>query len=206
MVTTRIITPLKVSSRIDQVTSTPPATIHCTRGMICGSGAVRMSRKTKIPNTADSSSAPQVMICAPRSPIARPKKPAMTAAKNGRKTMAGANPSAFHYVDVFDPDRAAVAEIDDEDGEPDRRLGRGDGQHEHRKGLADKVVAEYRKGHEVDVDRKQHQLDRHQDDDYVLAVQEDAKNPEREQDRRHGQVMGKTDQHPTPSPTGTLTI
>ena len=36
MVTTRIITPLKVSSRIDQVTSTPPATIHCTSGMICG--------------------------------------------------------------------------------------------------------------------------------------------------------------------------
>src|SRR5580658_9579293 len=125
MVTTRIMTPLKVSSRIDQLTSTPPATIQLNSGMMSTCGAARISRKTKIPSTADSSSAPQVMICAPRSPIARPKKPAMTAAKNGRKTMAGANPSAFHHVDVFDPDRAAVAEIDDEDGEPDRRLGRG---------------------------------------------------------------------------------
>src|SRR5271167_3809076 len=129
MVTTRIMTPLKVSSRIDQLTSTPPATIQLNNGMTCACGAARISRKTKIPSTADSSSAP-------RSPIARPKKPAMMAATSGRKTMASANPSAFHHVDVFDPDRAAVAEIDDEDGEPDRRLGRGDSQHEHGEGLA----------------------------------------------------------------------
>ena len=46
----------------------------------------------------------------------------------------------LHPVDVVDRDRAAAAEIDDEDGEPDRRLARGDGQHEHREHLPDQIV------------------------------------------------------------------
>jgi hypothetical protein len=49
-------------------------------------------------------------------------------------------PSALHHVDVFDRDRAAVAEEDDEDGEPDRRLGRRDGEHEQREDLPDEVA------------------------------------------------------------------
>jgi hypothetical protein len=49
--------------------------------------------------------------------------------------------SALHQIDVFNRDRAAVAEIDDQDGQPDRRLGRGDGQHEQREHLADEIVA-----------------------------------------------------------------
>src|SRR5579883_2359299 len=35
--------------------------------------------------------------------------------------------SALHHVDVFDPDRAAVAEIDNENSQPDRRFGRRHG-------------------------------------------------------------------------------
>ena len=50
-----------------------------------------------------------------------------------------------------------------------------------------------RKRDQVDVDREQHQLDRHQDDDDVLAVQEDAEDPEREQDRGDRQIMGQAD-------------
>src|ERR1700751_4025977 len=99
-----------------------------------------MSRKRKPPSTADSRRAAQVTSCAPRSPMTRPKKPAMTAAISGRNTTATANPSAFHHVDVFDPDRAAVAEIDDENGEADCRFGRRHRQHEHCEGLADKIV------------------------------------------------------------------
>src|SRR5260370_34779908 len=115
-------------------------------------------------------------------------------------------PLAFHHVDVLDPDRAAIAEVDDEYGEADCRFGRGDRQHEHRKGLADEVVQKDRERDEVDADRKQHQLDRHQHHDHVLAVQKDPKDPEREQDRSHRQVMREADRHQlVPLPTGTLT-
>src|ERR1700681_4097337 len=62
---------------------------------------------------------------------------------------------------------------------------------------------------QIDIDREQDQLDRHQDDDNVLAVEEDAENPEREQDRGDGKIMAKADSHgllPRPCPERTLTI
>src|ERR1043166_5973299 len=130
----------------------------------------------------------------------------MADAISGRKTIATsiAVGSALHHVDVFDGDGAAIAEIDDEDGKADGGFRRRHGQHEQRENLAHQLVQLGREGDEVDVHRQQHQLDRHQDDDDVLAVQEDAENPEREQDRRHGQVMGKTDGHVrTPLPLAT---
>src|ERR1700720_1477929 len=115
-----IMTPLKVSSRSDHATSTPPATIQLASGITRASSLARMSRNRKRPSPADRKRPPQVTSCAPRSPIARPKKPAMIAAIRGRKTTATAKASALHHVDVLDSDRAAVAEIDDEDGEADR--------------------------------------------------------------------------------------
>src|SRR5271168_3142392 len=153
-----IMTPLKVSSRSDHATSTPPAMIQFASGMTRTWSLARMSRNRKRPSAADSKRAPQVTSCAPRSPIARPKKPAITAAIKGRNTTATANASALHHVDVLDPDRAAVAEIDDEDREADRRFGRRNGQHEHREGLADQVVQKDREGDEIETDREQHQL------------------------------------------------
>src|ERR1700722_8145688 len=145
-------------------------------------------------STADARTATQVTSCAPRSLIQRPKKPAMIEAISGRKMAAtGTRASAFHPVDVFDGDGAAVAEIDDQDRQTDRRLGRGDGQHEHREHLADEVIEEGREGDEVDVDGEQDQLDRHQDDDDVAAVEEDAENAEREKDRRNDQIMREAD-------------
>src|SRR3546814_16738206 len=65
--------------------------------------------------------------CAPRSPMKRPPKPAMSAPISGRKTIAAyIRPSALHHVDVGDRDRAAVAEVDDQDGErsEERRVGK----------------------------------------------------------------------------------
>src|ERR1700681_4540531 len=103
--------------------------------------------------------APQVTSCAPRSPIGRPKNPATKAARSGRRTATMLTLSALHQVDVFDFDGAAVAEIDDKDGEPDRRLGGGDRQHEHGEDLADEIVQEGREGDEVDVDGEQDELD-----------------------------------------------
>ena len=58
---------------------------------------------------------------------------------------------------------------------------------------------------EVDVDREQDQLDRHQDDDDVLAVEEDAEDAEREQDRGDGEVVAEPDGHDSPCPDCTLT-
>src|SRR5215469_1267579 len=199
-------TPLKVSSRSDHATSTPPATIQLANGTTRTSSAARISRNRKQPSTAESRRAPQVTSCAPRSPIARPKKPAMTAAISGRNTTATAKASALHHVDVFDPDRATVAEIDDEDREADRGFGRRHRQHEHREGLADEVVQKDREGDEIDADREQHELDRHQHDDDVLAIEKNPENSEREEDRGDGQVMWEADQHQSlPAPTGTLT-
>src|SRR6201987_725729 len=201
-----IITPLKVSSLSDHATSTPPATIQLANGMIWASLVARMSRNTKTPSTAANSSAPQVISCEPRSPIARPKKPTMTEATSGRKTTAAANASAPHHVDVFDPDCAAIAKVDHENCKPDRCFRCRHRQHEHCKGLADEVVEKNRERDEVDADREQHQLDRHQHDDHVLAVKENAKDTEREQDRGHRQIMRKADCHQRlPLPTGTLT-
>ena len=42
---------------------------------------------------------------------------------------------------------------------------------------------------------EQDQLDRHQDDDDVLAVEDDAGDADREQDRRDDEVMGEADDH-----------
>src|SRR5580692_4725172 len=132
--------------------------------------------------------------------------PAITAPSNGRKTMASYMlPLALHQIDVVDGDRAAVAEIGDQDGEPDGRFRRRHREHEERIDLADDVAQEGRERHQVDVDGEQDELDRHQDDDDVLAVEEDAQNPEREQDRGDREIMAEPDRHCSPCPDLTLT-
>src|SRR5689334_891904 len=47
--------------------------------------------------------------------------------------------SGLHEIDVFDRDGAAVAEIDDEDGEADRSFGGGDGQDEECEDLPHQI-------------------------------------------------------------------
>src|SRR5438067_12473803 len=121
MVTATIITPDSVSSRSDHWTSMPPAAIQVTNGTICACSCARISRNSGMPRIADSTSAPQVTICAPRSPIARPKKPAIKAASSGTKTTKTANTAALQHLDVRDLDLAAAAELDDQEREADRR-------------------------------------------------------------------------------------
>src|SRR6516225_10322947 len=149
-------TPLNVSSLSENATSTPPATIQLASGITRGPSLARMSWNSGIASAADSKRAPQVTSCAPRSPITRPKKPAMTAAMSGRKTTATAKTSALHHVDVLDRDRAPVAEVDNQDRETDRRLRRRNCQHEHRKRLPDEVAQKDREGDKIDRHRKQH--------------------------------------------------
>src|SRR3954454_24060219 len=106
---------------------------------------------------------------------------------------------ALHQIDVFDRDRAAVAEIHHQHGKSDCSLGRRHRQHQQCEHLADDVAKEGRERHQVDVDREQDQLDRHQDDDDVLAVEKNAEDAEREQHRGDGEIMSKTDRHCTHS-------
>src|ERR1700730_17325774 len=130
MVTAPIMTPDSVSSRSDHATSTPPAAIQVTSGTIRVLPWSRISANSTRPSSIDRSSAPQVTIWAPRSPIARPKKPAIMAASKGRKRTGTANGSDVNVHENDDRNRAAVQEIDNEDGEADRGLGRRHGQHE----------------------------------------------------------------------------
>src|SRR5579863_4795079 len=132
--------------------------------------------------------------------------PAMTAPSSGRTTMASYTPLSFHQIDVVDRDRTAVAVISDQDRQSDRGFRRRNGEHDQRIDLTDDVAQKARKRHEVDVDREQNELDRHQDDDDVFAVEKDAENPEREQDRRDGQIMTEPDGHDeSPCPVFTWT-
>src|SRR5947209_19837497 len=97
--------------------------------MICACSCDRISRNSGMPSKADSTIAPQVTSWDARSPITRPKNPAMKAASNGRKTTRTANASALHHVDILDLDRAAVPEVDDQDRQDHRRLGCRHGEH-----------------------------------------------------------------------------
>src|SRR5262245_58092942 len=114
--------------------------------------------------------------------------------------------SAPHEVDVLDRDRAAVPEIDDENGKPDGGLRGRHRQNQQREHLPDQIAEEGREGDEIDVHREQDQLDRHQDDDHVLPVEEDAEDPDGEQDRRDGEVVAEPDGHDSPCPGRTFTI
>src|SRR5436305_14720513 len=107
--------------------------------MICACSCDRISRNSGMPSKADSTIPPQVTSWDARSPITRPKNPAMKAASNGRKTTRTANASALHHVDVLELDRAAVAEVDDQDCKADRPLGGRHGAHEHREDRADET-------------------------------------------------------------------
>src|SRR5437764_14260954 len=123
--------------------------------MICACSCDEISRNSGMPSKADSTIPPQVTSWDARSPITRPKNPAMKAASNGRKTTRTANASALHHVDVLDLDRAAVAEVDEQDCKADRRLGGRDGEHEHREDLADEIVEDDRASDDIDGNRKQ---------------------------------------------------
>src|SRR5690606_7798730 len=82
----------------------------------------------------------------------------------------------------------------------DRRLRGRDRQDEEHEQLAGRVAEPAREGDEVDVDRQQHQLDRHQQHDDVLAVEEDAREADAEQHRAQRQHVSKGD-HAWPSPS-----
>src|SRR5258708_38461045 len=159
-VTTATMTALSASKRNAHCTCKSPVSIQVKRSVPRVWPPSATSAKRMIPNTAARLMPTQVMSCAPRSPIQRPKKPAMNAPSSGRKTAAIVTRSTLHQIDVFDPDGAAVAEIDDEHGRAGRRPCRGHRQHEHGEDLADQIAEKSREGDEGEVDGEEYQLDR----------------------------------------------
>src|SRR5438552_3746277 len=121
--------------------------------------------------------------------------------------------SALHQIDVFNRDRAAIAVVHHQHGKTDRGFRGGHREHHQRKHLADDIAEEGRERYQIEVDGEQDQLDRHQDDDDVLAVEEDAKDTEREQNGADREIVSETNRHCThsaasascsPWPTATL--
>jgi hypothetical protein len=82
--------------------------------------------------------------------------------RSGRKTIKWyiiVRPSALHHVDVFDRDRAAVAEEDDEyEASPIAASAAATVSTNRAKTWPTHIAERCRKGDEIDVDRKQDQL------------------------------------------------
>src|ERR1700674_5008797 len=97
--------------------------------------------------------------------------------------------SSLELAEFLDVDRTDVAEKKHQDGEPDRGLRGGDGQYEEHENLPGRIAEEAREGDEVEVDREQHQLDRHQHDEDVAAIEKNADHADGEQDRPEDEVM-----------------
>src|SRR5579859_1363285 len=205
--TTISMTAVRVSKRRAHETLKSPETIQLSSGTVTVWPASTTSMNTNTDSTADAATRRDVTSWAALSPITRPNRPAMAEPSSGRKTIAACIRLALHPVDVFDGDGPAVTEEHHDDGQADRGFSRGDGQHEHGEDLSVQIPQEMRKRDEIDIDCEQDQLDRHHDDDDVLAVQEDAEHAQREQDAGDGQVVRKADgEHQMPPPLVTLRI
>ena len=75
-----------------------------------------------------------------------------------------------NVIEIIDVDRAHITEQHDQNGQTNRRFGSGDGEDEEHKNLPMDVAEVMREGDEVHVDRQQHQLDCHQQNDHVFAI------------------------------------
>src|SRR5208337_4703259 len=137
--------------RSAQSTVSLPEVNHSPTG-ICAVAPPATWKKAIHDRTNETASSPVVTSSAPRAPIQRPSTPAIRKPKSGRKTIRSyMAPTALQGIDVFDRDRAAIAEVGDEDRKADRRLRRGDGQNEQREGLSPQVAGVGREGDEVDI-------------------------------------------------------
>src|SRR5476649_743648 len=98
-------------------------------------------------------------------------------------------------IQVFHIDGVQITEHDHQDREADRRFGGGHGQDEEHDYLPCGVAQVMRERDEVHVHRQQHQFDGHQQDDDVLAVQENTDDGDREQNRAEYEVVSERESH-----------
>src|SRR5262245_20605498 len=182
-VTTRIIMPDSGSSRNPHVTSKLPMPSCVASGIFGIHSSTLMSnarasagRPSSCQNaTSDSPSAASIIVVAKAPAVLRenermPNRPLTAAPNAGSRGISQMYcMSEAHQVHFVDVDGLYVAVEGQDDAETDGRFGRGDGDDENREHLADGVALLLRIGNQVDVDRVENQLDRHEDDDDVPA-------------------------------------
>lgn len=86
-------------------------------------------------------------------------------------------------------DALEVTEQHDQNGQTYRGFSSSNSQDEENENLAGEILEEMGKRDEIHVDRKQHQLDGHQQDDQVFPVKEDADDADCEKNRTQYQEM-----------------
>src|SRR5215213_9589621 len=95
--------------------------------------------------------------------------------------------------------RLAQAVEGDQDAQPHRRLARGHGDGEDREDLSGQIRELIRERDQVQVHRVEHQLDRHQHGDHVLARGDPEDADGEEQAREHQIVRSRHLEHESPS-------
>src|SRR5918996_3332368 len=100
-------------------------------------------------------------------------------------------PSPFHKRHVFDIHRRSVAEDEDHDRKANADLGRGDCNDEEGEHLAghSRLLQKCGEGHEVDVDRVEHQLDREQYEHGVRSGKDSVNADRKEQGGQDQEVV-----------------
>src|SRR5438445_11204759 len=107
----------------------------------------------------------------------------------------GAHCLTLKRVEFVDVDAGLVTEQQHQYGQTDGGFGSSDGQDEKHKNLARHVVQVVGKRHEIHVDRQQHQLNRHEQHDQVLAVQKNTNDRQRKQHAAQRKKMSQAQYH-----------
>src|SRR6476659_1072953 len=159
-----------------------------------GSAPDRALKTTHIPISQATKIAPTGTTWA-RFPRRRPTSAVNRKPSSGRAMIAGIRVSNIsgrslpHRVVLVDERRLLAAVDRDDDRQTDGRIGGGDGHHEEGDHGAAGPETRHERAERDDreVDRVQHQLDRHQHADRI-APGEEAEHPDREQEAREDQV------------------
>src|SRR6476620_180963 len=102
---------------------------------------------------------------------------------------------ALECVQIFDVDGVEIAEQHNKDRQADCGFRGGHSEDEENEDLSGGIAEIMRERDEIHVHRKQHQFNRHQQNDDVLAVEENTDDGDRKQDRAEDQVMSKSQSH-----------
>src|SRR5918993_2144092 len=194
-VITRIMTADRASRRSARSSVKSPAVIHVNRvWLICRfSGAIPIRARTCIAAIANDATITAVARPPDTDFGSRfPKKALTRKPTNGSKGISASTGSPFQGREGFGVERFAMPEQRNDQREADSRLGGGDRHHEERDDLAIVGAELPPEGNKREVDGVQHDLDRQQHRDQVLA-QEHAGGADCEQQAGEHQVM--TDRH-----------
>src|SRR5579875_977697 len=202
--TTSTITAVSASKRSATSTLKLPASIHGhSVHQSAPPGAIASRRANAItPTTKAAPITPAPTALTVPRPARRPKNRLKTTpiAGNSRISPRGkfsAIALPAHQVDFVRVDRLAVAENHQNDSQADGRLGCRHRHHEEDDRLPVDVAPGAAQRDEGQVDGVEHQLDRHEDDDYV-AAQQNAEHADTEQNRAEPHKIAGRDHHGAP--------